>query len=79
MSLSSISQTVLELPMQERAALIDQLFDSIDAELNTEERATNEAKWAAESERRVDAVDAGEMKTIDGATAIANLRRSIPK
>jgi putative addiction module component (TIGR02574 family) len=79
MSLSSISQTVLELPMQDRAALIDQLFDSIDSELNAEARAAIEAKWAAESERRLDAVTAGEMKTIDGPTAIGNLRRSIQK
>ena len=34
-----------------------------------------ETKWAAESEERIDAVDRGELQTIDGPTALRDLRR----
>lgn len=33
-----------------------------------------EAKWAAESEERIDAVDCGELPTVDGESALRNLR-----
>ena len=36
-----------------------------------------EAKWAAESEERIDAVDRGEMPTVDGPSAIQELRSSL--
>ena len=33
-----------------------------------------EAKWAAESEERIDAVERGELQTIDGMSALRELR-----
>ena len=55
--------------------LIDILWESLD-----EERIKNiEAKWAAESEERIDAVDRGELQTIDGPSAIRDLRSSLRK
>jgi hypothetical protein len=36
-----------------------------------------EAKWAAESEERSDAVDRGELQTVDGPSALADLRASL--
>ena len=33
-----------------------------------------EAKWAAESEERIDAVDRGELQTVDGASVLQYLR-----
>lgn len=33
-----------------------------------------EAKWVAESEARVDAVDRGELQTVDGPSALRELR-----
>jgi len=33
-----------------------------------------ESNWAAESEERIDAVDRGELPTIDGPTALRDLR-----
>ena len=38
-----------------------------------------EAKWAAESEERIDAVDQGKMQTVDGPSAIEDLRSSLKK
>jgi hypothetical protein len=38
-----------------------------------------EAKWAAESEHRIDAVDQRELETIDGPTAIRDLRYALRK
>ena len=50
--------------------LIDFLWESLD-----EERVREiEAKWAAESEERIDAVDRGELETIDGPSALRDLR-----
>jgi putative addiction module component (TIGR02574 family) len=78
-SMAEISQKALCLPVDERAALIDQLFDSIDEDLSPQRRHEIERAWAEESERRIDAVDGGELKTIDGKAALANLRASIRK
>lgn len=45
-----------------------------------EERIKNiEAKWAAESEERIDAVDRGELQTIDGPSALRDLHSSLRK
>jgi len=79
MSSAEISQTALRLPPQERAALIDQLFDSIDTELTKERRAEIEARWSTESEARIDAVEREELKIVDGPATMEKLRRSITK
>jgi len=49
--------------------------------LSSEEEPTEaiEAKWAAESEERIDAVDRGELQTVDGASALQYLRSLLPK
>lgn len=36
-----------------------------------------EAKWAAESEERIEAVDRCELQTIDGPSAVRDLRSSL--
>jgi hypothetical protein len=55
--------------------LIDILWESLD-----EERIKEiEAKWAAESENRIDAVDRGELQTVDGPSALEALRSSLRK
>lgn len=38
-----------------------------------------EANWAVESEERIDAVDQGELQTIDGPLALQDLRSSLRK
>ena len=75
MSLTSIQEEIVHLSVTERARLIDILWESLD-EARVKEI---EAKWATESEERIDAVDRGELQTIDGPTAIEALRSSLRK
>lgn len=75
MSLTSIQNEISRLSPTERAMLIDLIWESLD-ETHVKEI---EAKWAAESERRIDAVEGGELPTVDGPSAILNLRSSLRK
>lgn len=55
--------------------MIDLLWESLD-----ESRIKEiEAKWAAESEERIDAFDRGELSAIDGPAALQDLRSSLRK
>jgi putative addiction module component (TIGR02574 family) len=75
MSLTYIQEEISRLSLDERVKLIDILWESLD-----EARVREiEAKWAAESEERIDAVDRGELQTIDGPFALRDLRDSIRK
>jgi putative addiction module component (TIGR02574 family) len=78
-SMAEVSRSALGLPASERAALIDRLFDSIDAELDPARRMEIEKQWAEESERRIDAAERGQIKVLDGPKALAKLRGSIQK
>lgn len=75
MSLTSIQEEIIHLSSTERAMLIDILWESLD-EARVKEI---EEKWAAESEERIDAIDRGELPTIDGPTALRELRSSLRK
>ena len=75
MSLTSIQEEIVRLSSTERAMLIDILWESLDEEYVKE----IEAKWAAESEDRIDAVDRGELETIDGPSALRDVRSSLRK
>ena len=63
----------MQLTAQERAELLDWLWESLqpEAAMQLQER------WAAEAEERIDAVDRGELSTTDGPTAMEELRRSL--
>ena len=75
MSLTSIQDEIARLSSAERAMLIDILWESLD-----KERVNDiEAKWAAESEERIDAVDRGDLQTVDGPSALQQLRSSLRK
>jgi putative addiction module component (TIGR02574 family) len=75
MSLTSIQSEIQKLEPAERASLIDLLWDSLD-----EERIKEiEAKWAAESEDRIDAFERGELSAVDGPSALEELRSSLRK
>ena len=55
--------------------LIDLLWESLD-----EKRVKEiEAKWAAESEDRIDAYERGVLPAVDGPTALPDLRSSLRK
>lgn len=73
MSFVSIQDEITSLSSTERARLIDILWESLD-EARVKEV---EAKWATESEKRIDAVDRGELQTIDGPSALQELRSSL--
>ena len=75
MSLTSIQKEIPHLSSAERAKLIDLLWESLDDARVRE----LEAKWAAESEERIDAVDRGELPTIDGPSALRDVRSSLKK
>ena len=75
MSLTSIQDEITRLTSAERAQLIDILWESLDEACVKE----IEAKWAAESEERIDAVDRGELQTVDGPSALRDLRDSLRK
>jgi hypothetical protein len=55
--------------------LIDILWESLDEERIRE----TEARWVAESEERIDAVDRGELQRIDGPSALRDLHSSLRK
>ena len=75
MSLTTIQEEIVRLSSTERAMLIDILWGSLD-----EGRVKEiEARWAAESEDRIDAVDRGELETIDGPAALRDPRSSLRK
>jgi putative addiction module component (TIGR02574 family) len=73
MSVERIQNEALELPALERARLIDLLWDS----LAPEELKTREAAWAAESERRIVAFEAGQIRARDAKEVLANLRKGL--
>ena len=75
MNLASIQEQISHLNSAERAKLIDILWESLDDERVKE----IEAKWAAESEDRIDAVDRGELASVDGPAALRKLRSSLTK
>jgi putative addiction module component (TIGR02574 family) len=73
MSVASIQKDIIQLNPTERAMLIDLLWESLD-----EPRVREiEAKWAAESEDRIDAYERGELPAVDGPAALRNLRSSL--
>ena len=70
MSPASIQNEIEKLEPAERASLIDLLWDSLD-----EDRIKEiEAKWAAESDYRIEAFERGELPAADGPTALRELR-----
>ena len=75
MNLTSIQDEIIRLSSTERAMLIDILWESLDEEHVKQ----TEARCAAEAEERIDAVDRGELQTIDGPSALRDLRLSLRK
>ena len=75
MSVVSIQNEVLNLSAKERARLIDVLWES----LSEPEIKKREGAWAAESERRIDAYDKGELKARDAKDVFADLKKKLGK
>lgn len=75
MSLATIQEEISQLNAHDRAMLIDLLWQSLDDARVSE----IEAKWAAESEDRIDAYERGELSAVDGPAALRDLRSSLRK
>ena len=75
MSLATIQSEIEKLEPAERASLIDLLWDSLDDDSVQE----IEAKWAGESEDRINAFESGELPAVDGPSALEELRSSLKK
>ena len=70
MSITAIQNELLNLPVDERLRIIDVLWNSV----TDPETKAREAAWAAESERRIDAFDAGALTARDAAAVFADLK-----
>jgi putative addiction module component (TIGR02574 family) len=70
-----LKQEALKLSPYERAQLVDALLESLDLAAQAEiDRA-----WLEESKDRVKAFQAGDIKAVDGETALTELREKLPQ
>jgi putative addiction module component (TIGR02574 family) len=67
-----IEREALSLPLDQRALLVERLFQSLDRE---DEFITQ--KWSEEAEKRLDAYYAGKISAVDGPSFVASLRREL--
>jgi len=75
MSAAVLQNELLNLPASERARLIDVLWDS----LSEPEVRSREAAWTAESERRIDAYESGDLKAKDAQLVFSGLKKGLAK
>ena len=75
MSVTAIQDEILGLPAADRVKLIDVLWES----LSSSELKSREAAWAGESERRIDAFEAGKLKAREAQSVFSDLRRNLRK
>ena len=73
MNLTVLEAEALRLAPDERAALVEVLWESLEQDA----LLTRRQRWMEETEMRIDAFDRGELNAIDGPTAIKDLRRSL--
>lgn len=71
MSITAIEHELLNLPVEQRLRMIDVLWNS----LAEPETRTRESKWANESERRIDAFEAGTLTARDASAVFADLNQ----
>ena len=70
MSLSELEEMALSLPERDRLRLIELLWNS----LEPSDSRQRSQKWAEEAERRVDAVDSGQLPAIGADEVFRELR-----
>ena len=73
MTLAKVQEHARSLSATERAELLDWLWESLQPEgtLQVQER------WAQDAEERIDAVDRGDLPTVDGPSAMLELRKRL--
>ncbi len=69
-----ITNLVLALPQTERASLARRLLLSLESDHFDED---SEAAWAAEIEKRMEAVERGDFHATDWREAIARIRKNL--
>lgn len=69
-SVAEVFEAALALPEEDRGRLAEKLVQSLDRDVDPDA----EEAWAAEIERRLDRIDAGQSKTVTMIEAIARLR-----
>ena len=74
--IEEITETVLSLPISERAILADRLIESLEPR---EVQDTVREAWITEIRRRVAEVKSGRAKLIDGDVGLARVRALIRK
>jgi putative addiction module component (TIGR02574 family) len=75
MSVAAIQNELLGLPANERARLIDVLWES----LSGPELKARETAWAAESERRINAYESGALKAKDANAVFEELKKGLAR
>lgn len=73
LNVDQLAAKAMQLPMGERAILVDKLVESLDIT----EPSDLQRLWAAEALRRRDEIRSGRVKTIDGDAVMAEARRSV--
>ncbi len=73
MSVADIQAEAMGLPPEQRAQLIDLLWDS----LGSSDLKSREAAWAGESERRIDAFESGKLGAREAGSVFSDLRRNL--
>lgn len=72
-SASEVLDAALALPEEDRGKLADKLVESLDGDLDPDA----ESAWAAEIERRLSRIDAGEAKMLSRDEAVARMHRAV--
>jgi putative addiction module component (TIGR02574 family) len=73
MTLERVQEGAKLLSSRERAELLDWLWENLQPEGTSEVQE----RWAAEAEDRIDAVERGELPTVDGPAVMEQLRSSL--
>ncbi|MEK7857078.1 MAG: addiction module protein [Acidobacteriota bacterium] len=71
MTISALRKEALRLSAEERTKLIDALWESLD----TPARSEMDKAWGEEAERRIEAHDRGEIQSVEGTTALKELKK----
>ena len=69
MDIAELESKVMKLDLSSRAALAEKLLESLD-DLSESERGE---LWAAEAERRLEELDNGKVRAIDGETVLREI------
>ncbi|HLA94187.1 MAG TPA: addiction module protein [Pyrinomonadaceae bacterium] len=73
--LLEITETVLALPIDERAILADRLFESLD---NVPDHAIQDA-WTRLAVRRIEDIKTGKAVVVDGNEGLDRVRKALQK